>query len=190
MSGRGKLVVISGPSGAGKTSVCRVLKQLPEVEFSISATTRPMRAGERDGSDYWFLTREEFERRIAGGEFLEWASYNDNLYGTLRQPMQAALDRGKVYLVEIEVAGTQQLREHGTEGLYLFIEPPSTDELRRRLIARGSDPPAEIEQRVRIAADEIRAANEEFRGRPLYDVMVMNTDLEATVERCKELILR
>ena len=112
-TGRGKLVVISGPSGAGKTSVCRALKEHPDVEFSVSATTRAMRAGERDGVDYHFLSREDFQRRLDENQFLEWASYNGNLYGTPRWPMDAALARGKTILVEIEVKGTRQLRERG-----------------------------------------------------------------------------
>ena len=185
----GKLVVISGPSGAGKTSVCRALKQLPEVEFSVSATTRQRRRRERDGVDYHFLDRGDFERRIAAGELLEWADYNGNLYGTLRAPMEAALARGRIYLVEIEVAGTQQLREQRAEGLYLFIEPPSIDELRRRLVARGSNSAAEIGQRVAIAAEEMRLAHEQFLGKPLYDVIVVNDVLEDAIARCKELIL-
>lgn len=184
----GKLVVISGPSGAGKTSVCRALKQLPRVEFSISATTRPMRAGEQDGVDYYFLAKSDFEQRVEQGEFLEWASYNDNLYGTLRAPMEQALARGRIYLLEIEVAGTRQLREAGVPGLYVFIEPPSIDELRRRLVVRGSNAAAEIEQRVRIAEAEIEAARGELGGRPLYDFTVVNTDLEATIARVTELI--
>lgn len=185
----GKLVVISGPSGAGKTSVCRALKRLPEVEFSVSATTRRPRQRERDGRDYHFLERTDFEGRIAAGELLEWANYNGNLYGTLRAPMEDALARGKVYLVEIEVAGTQQLRTQGVEGLYLFIEPPSIDELRRRLVLRGSNSAEEIEQRVAIAAEEMRLAHEDFLGRPLYDVTVINADLDRAIARCKELIL-
>jgi guanylate kinase len=154
MSGaRGKLVVISGPSGAGKTSVCRALKQLPEVEFSVSATTRTQRQGERDGVDYHFLSRDDFQRRLSENQFLEWATYNGNLYGTPRWPMDAALARGKTFLVEIEVHGTRQLRERGVPGLYLFIAPPSLEELRRRLERRGQNDPAEIESRMRIAAD-------------------------------------
>jgi guanylate kinase len=189
MSGaRGKLVVISGPSGAGKTSVCRALKQLPEVEFSVSATTRTQRQGERDGVDYHFLSRDDFQRRLSENQFLEWATYNGNLYGTPRWPMDAALARGKTFLVEIEVHGTRQLRERGVPGLYLFIAPPSLEELRRRLERRGQNDPAEIESRMRIAADEIAAARETTAGMPLYDVVVENVDLDATIARVKELV--
>jgi len=185
---RGKLVVISGPSGAGKTSVCRALKQHPDVEFSVSATTRVRRDGERDGIDYHFLSRDDFQRRLGENQFLEWATYNGNLYGTPRWPMDQALSRGKTFLVEIEVKGTRQLRERGIEGLYVFIAPPSIDELRRRLQNRGSNDPAEIEQRVRIAVDELAAAREEVAGRPLYDVILENRDLEATIEKVRELL--
>ena len=185
---RGKLVVISGPSGAGKTSVCRVLKEDPAVEFSVSATTRPMRAGEEDGVDYHFLTREDFERRVAEDQFLEYAEYNGNLYGTPRWPMDAALERGKTFLVEIEVDGTRQLRRRGVHGLYVFIEPPSIAELRSRLQRRGTNGAEEIDQRVRIAAEEIRAAREEVEGAPLYDRFVENSNLEATIGRVKELL--
>ncbi len=185
---RGKLVVISGPSGAGKTSVCRALKQHPDVEFSVSATTRVQRDGERDGIDYHFLSRDDFQRRLGENQFLEWATYNGNLYGTPRWPMDQALARGKTFLVEIEVKGTRQLRERGIEGLYVFIAPPSIDELRRRLLHRGSNDSAEIEQRVRIAVDELAAAREEVAGRPLYDVILENRDLEVTIQKVRELL--
>lgn len=189
MSGaRGKLVVISGPSGAGKTSVCRALKQHPEVEFSVSATTRRMRDGERDGVDYHFLSRDDFQRRLSENQFLEWATYNGNLYGTPRWPMDAALARGKTFLVEIEVKGTRQLRERGIEGLYVFIAPPSIAELRRRLVNRGSNDPVEIEQRVRIAEEELAAARDNVAGRPLYDVTIENVDLDQTIRAVKELL--
>jgi guanylate kinase len=185
---RGKLVVISGPSGAGKTSVCRALKQAPGVEFSVSATTRAMRAGEREGIDYHFLSREDFQRRLAENQFLEWATYNGNLYGTPRWPMDQALAQGRTFLVEIEVKGTRQLRERGQEGLYVFIAPPSIDELRRRLQLRGSNDAAEIEQRVRIAEDELAAARESVGGRPLYDVILENRDLDQTIAAVQALL--
>ncbi|MBM4061942.1 MAG: guanylate kinase [Planctomycetes bacterium] len=187
-TGQGKLVVISGPSGAGKTSVCRALKRRPDVEFSVSATTRQLRAGERDGVDYHFLTREDFQRRAAANQFLEWASYNGNLYGTPRWPMDQALARGRVFLLEIEVAGTRQLRERGVPGLYVFIAPPSLAELRCRLEKRGSNGAAEIDQRLRIAEAEMAAARELVAGAPLYDVTVTNRDLDATIREVERLI--
>lgn len=185
---QGKLVVISGPSGAGKTSVCRVLKEEAEVEFSISATTRQMRDGEQDGVDYHFLTRETFEQRLAEDQFLEHAEYNGNLYGTPRWPMDAALARGKTFLVEIEVEGTRQLRRRGVPGLYLFIQPPSIEELRERLERRGTNGAEEIAQRVAIAAQEITAAREQVEGAPLYDHFVENEDLDETIGRVKGLL--
>ena len=165
---QGKLVVISGPSGAGKTSVCRVLKDDPEVEFSVSATTRQMREGEQDG--------------------VEHAEYNGNLYGTPRWPMDDALARGKTFLVEIEVEGTRQLRRRGVEGLYLFIHPPSIEELRQRLERRGTNGAEEISQRVAIAEEEIAAAREQLEAGPLYDHFVENAELEETIGRVKELL--
>ncbi len=184
----GRLVVVSGPSGSGKTSVCRALKQRPDVEFSVSATTRAMRQGERDGVDYHFLSRDDFQRRVAENQFLEWASYNGNLYGTPRWPMDQALARGKTFLLEIEVKGTRQLRERGIPGLYLFIAPPSLGELRIRLEKRGSNDPAEIAQRLRIAEDELAAAREIVAGVPMYDVTVENRDLTETIRSVEALI--
>jgi guanylate kinase len=185
---QGKLVVISGPSGAGKTSVCRALKELPEVEFSVSATTRPMRVSEQHGVDYHFLTREQFEARLGEDQLLEHAEYNGNLYGTPRWPMDDALQRGKTFLVEIEVDGTRQLRRRGVDGLYLFIVPPSIAELRERLERRGTNARDEIEQRVKIAEQEIAAAREQEAGVALYDHFVENVDLAATIERVRELL--
>jgi guanylate kinase len=186
----GRMVVVSGPSGAGKTSVCRALKERPGVEFSVSATTRPMRAGEREGVDYHFLTRDEFEVRVRRGEFLEWASYNDNLYGTLRAPMTQALDAGRTFLLEIEVEGTRQLRSQRVPGLYLFIAPPSLAALRERLEKRGTNSRGDIDARVRIAEQEIAAATGTVDGRPLYDHTIVNDRLDATIRRVEELIGR
>jgi len=185
---RGRLVVISGPSGAGKTSVCRALKQRPEIEFSVSATTRPMRAGERDGVDYHFLDRAEFERRVAAGEFLEHALYSGNYYGTLRAPMDQAFAAGHVFVLEIEVEGTRQLRAQRLPGLYVFIAPPSLQALRERLQKRGTNAPPEIETRMRIAEQELRAARELVDGAPLYDHHIVNEVLDVTVRRVEELI--
>lgn len=180
-AGGGKLVVISGPSGAGKTSVCRALKQLPGVEFSVSATTRAKRPGEQDGVDYYFLGQVEFERRVAAGEFLEWARYNRNCYGTLKAPMQRALAAGRTFVLEIEVQGTRQLRAANVPGIYVFIVPPSLEALRQRLRSRGADSDADIEARLAIAAEELQAAG-------IYDHVVVNQELDATIRAVAELI--
>lgn len=177
----GKLVVISGPSGAGKTSVCKKLKVDPRVEFSVSATTREIRPGEVDGVDYHFLSAEDFRRREENGEFLESAEYNGNHYGTLRKPMEDALAAGRVFILEIEVQGTQQLRDHGVEGDYIFIVPPSMEELRQRLVDRKTNTDAEIEERLGIAAEEMKAAR-------LYDCQVPNDVLDDAVEAVRQRI--
>jgi guanylate kinase len=178
---RGKLVVISGPSGAGKTSVCRELKKDPRVTFSISATTRPRRNAEEDGRDYHFLGEEDFLARRAAGEFLESARYNDHYYGTLRAPMVEALAAGQNFVVEIEVQGTRQLRENGVQGIYIFVVPPSLEELQRRLEKRGTESAAQIQERMRIAAEELEAGE-------LYDHEVVNEDLQETIREVKGLI--
>jgi len=181
MADRGRLIVLSGPSGAGKTSVVQALKTDPRVVFSVSATTRPMRGGERDGVDYHFLSREEFDDRLERGEFLEWAEYNNNAYGTLRGPMEEALATGHTFVLEIEVDGTKQLRDQGVEGQFVFLVPPSLDALRQRLADRGQNTPEDIEQRLAIAKREMEAA-------PLYDHVVENHELERTVAEVKRLI--
>ena len=176
---RGKLVVISGPSGAGKTSVCRELKKEPGVEFSVSATTRAMRPAETNGVDYHFLGHDEFRRRQAAGDFLESALYNGNFYGTLRQPMDAALAAGQIFIVEIEVQGTQQLRDADVEGDFIFIVPPSLEELRRRLVNRHANTAEEIEARMQIAVQEMTAES-------LYDCSISNDVLSDTIAAVKQ----
>jgi guanylate kinase len=170
-SRRGKLLVVSGPSGSGKSTINARLRRHPRVEFSISATTRQPRKGETDGVDYHFLTVEEFERRRDAGEFLEHAEVHGNYYGTLRAPVDAALEAGQVFLLEIDVQGAGQLVDAGVEGLYLFIDVPSLEELRRRLESRGTDSKEVIERRLAGAERERKA-----RGR--YDHVIVNDDLE------------
>lgn len=178
---RGKLVVLSGPSGAGKTSIVQAIRRDPGVVFSVSATTRAMRGGEENGVDYEFLSRQEFEARRDRGEFLEWAEYNDQLYGTLRTPLEAALAAGRIFVLEIEVDGTQQLRDQDVDGQFIFIVPPSLDALRERLQARGQNTPQDIERRLAIARREMEAAR-------LYDHVVKNVVLEDTVAEVRRLI--
>lgn len=179
--GPARLVVISGPSGSGKTTVVRNLRTDHRVTFSVSATTRQQREGERDGVDYHFLSREAFESGMAKGEFLETAYYNGNLYGTLRAPMERALAAGRLFVLEIEVQGTRLLRDQGVQGLYVFLVPPSLEVLRERLVRRGQNSPQEIEARLAIAAEEMRA-------RDLYDVVIVNEDIEKTIHQVRQVI--
>ena len=180
-SARGRMVVISGPSGSGKSTICKRLLLDPAVVFSVSATTRAKRPGENDGRDYHFLTREEFKRRVERGEFLEHAEVYGNMYGTLRAPMEKVLSQGKIYLLEIDVQGANQLRALGEPGTYVFIAPPDFEELRRRLSSRGTETPEMLERRLHKAEDE-------WRERVKYDHVVVNDDLDRTVGEVRKLI--
>lgn len=175
------MVVISGPSGSGKSTICKRLLEDPRVVFSVSATTRSMRPGEVDGRDYHFLSKEEFRQRIERGEFIEHAEVFGNMYGTLRKPMEAALARGQIYLLEIDVQGALQLKALGEPGLYIFIAPPNFDELRRRLVKRNTETPEVLERRLHKAEDE-------YRERHKYDHVVVNDDLEQTVAQIRTLL--
>ncbi|MBK8975542.1 MAG: guanylate kinase [Planctomycetes bacterium] len=181
MTQRGRLVVISGPSGAGKTTVCRALRRDPRVQFSVSATTRRKRDGEVDGVDYRFLTQAGFDAALARDEFLESATYNGNRYGTLRAPMEEALAAGRVFVLEIEVQGTRQLRARGVDGIYVFVVPPSLAELERRIRARGQNTEEEI-------ADRLRIAEEELRAKDLYDHVIENDDLDRALAEVRRVI--
>jgi len=171
---KGKMLVISGPSGSGKTTICKRLLEDPRVRFSVSATTRQPRPGEVDGRDYHFVTRDEFKQWMAEGAFIEHADVYGNMYGTLRRPMEEALARGEVYLLEIDVQGALQLKTLGEPGLYVFIAPPDFDELRRRLVARKTEAPAVLERRLQKAEDE-------WRERTKYDFIVVNDVVERAV---------
>lgn len=177
----GRMLVISGPSGAGKSTICRKLLEDPRVQFSVSATTRKPRPGEVDGRDYRFLSRDDFRRMISEGAFLEHAEVYGNLYGTLRAPVRDALAKGKVYLLEIDVQGANQLRALGEPGLYVFIAPPDFEELRKRLVARGTEAPEVLERRLHKAEDE-------WRERVNYDHIVVNDDLPRAVAEVRRLV--
>jgi guanylate kinase len=140
-----------------------------------------MRRGERNGVDYWFMATDEFARRVAAGEFVEHAIYSGNRYGTLRAPLEAARAAGRVFVLEIEVQGTKQLREAGLDAIYLFVAPPSLEEIRRRLVARGTDDEAEIERRLAIAERELEAQE-------LYDHVVVNRDLDTAIAEVRRLV--
>jgi guanylate kinase len=157
----GKVFVITGPSGVGKgTLIERLLERIPDLELSVSATTRPPRAGEVDGRDYHFLTPEEFERRVETGDFLEHATYIGHRYGTLREEVERRLEEGRSVVLEIEVQGARQVRDAMPEAVQIFIAPPDPKALRNRLEARGTDSPEAIERRLRTAEIELEAQGE------------------------------
>ncbi len=172
-----RVIVITGPSGVGKGTLIRgLLERVPCLTLSVSATTRAPRPGERDGTDYHFLTPREFERRVAGGDFVEHATYSGASYGTLRSELDRRLHDGVPVVLEIEVQGARQVRETVPEALAVFIAPPSRDALRARLVGRGTDAADQIEQRLQTAERELEA-------QPEFTRVVVNDRLEdATAE--------
>ncbi len=179
-----RVFVVTGPSGVGKGTLIRgLMERLPQLELSISATTRPPRAGERDGVDYHFLGQEEFERRVAAGEFLEHASYAGRRYGTLRDELERRVQAGVPVVLEIEVQGARQIRASLPEAVQVFIVPPSLDALRERLVGRGTDDPGEVERRLLVAEQELAA-------QPEFAHVVVNDRLEDALATLVELVER
>jgi guanylate kinase len=169
--------VITGPSGVGKGTLIRgLMERLPALELSVSATTRAPRPGEQDGVDYHFLTREEFDRRVREGAFVEHADYAGRSYGTLRSELDARVQAGAPVVLEIEVQGARQVRASVPDAVQVFIAPPSLEELRTRLIGRGTDDPEEVERRLRVAAEELTA-------QPEFAHVVVNDRLQDALEQ-------
>jgi guanylate kinase len=169
------LLVLSSPSGGGKTTIARNLLQArDDLGYSVSATTRPRREGEREGADYYFLTREEFLRRVDAGEFLEWATYAGNLYGTLRREIEGIFARGRTAVLDVEIEGARQIRANFPNSLHLFVLPPSAEVLVDRLAGRNTESPAVVRERISRAADELAAVAE-------YDYAIFNEDLVLAV---------
>lgn len=178
---RGRLLVVTGPGGVGKgTAVTELARRRPDLEVSVSATTRPPRPGEIDGVHYHFLTDDDFRARVAAGQFLEWAEFNGRCYGTLRGPVDAACARGRVVLLEIEVQGARQVRQRDARAVLVFVAPPSRDELAARLRARG-EAPEEIARRLDIAEWELSQADD-------FDHIVVNDDLDKCVSELERIL--
>ncbi|WP_144500042.1 guanylate kinase [Bacillus pumilus] len=184
MKERGLLIVLSGPSGVGKGTVRQAIfsQEDTKFEYSISVTTRKPREGERNGVDYFFKSREEFEHMIENKKLLEWAEYVGNYYGTPVDYVEQTLSEGKDVFLEIEVQGALQVREAFPEGLFIFLAPPSLSELQNRIITRGT----ESEELIRNRMD---AAKEEIEMMDAYDYVVENDDVELACERIKAIVL-
>ena len=180
----GHVFVITGPSGVGKGTLIRgLLERVPGLELSVSATTRPPRPGERDGVDYHFLSDEEFDRRVANGEFVEHARYSGHKYGTLRSELERRMAEAAGVVLEIEVEGARQIRAAMPEAVQIFIAPPSVEALRARLVGRGTDAPEDVEARLATALEELEAEKE-------FGYVVVNDRLEQATEELADIVRR
>ncbi|MCJ7472859.1 MAG: guanylate kinase [Actinobacteria bacterium] len=183
MTTKASLFVISGPSGSGKSSlIADVLKDLDNFEKSISATTRSIRRGEKDGVQYHFISKEDFEKQVGECSFLEWAEYSGYYYGTPKKFVDDKLAAGVNVILEIEVQGAMQVMESRTCAYYIFIVATTTGELRERLLKRGTDSPAEIEKRMVIAEEELKYKKH-------YDCIIVNNNYNEALQNLKDVLL-
>lgn len=179
----GLIYVISAPSGAGKTSICKeILKMTPGLQPSVSYTTRRARTGELDGFDYHFVDKEEFMQMVADDKLAEWAEVHGNCYGTARHTLEEAARKGEDVLLEIDYQGAEQLRNNGVDGVFIFILPPDMNELRKRLDIRNTDDEEVIERRMANAREEIAAS-------VTFDYLVINDVLESAIDRVKAIMV-
>lgn len=180
---QGLLIVLSGPSGVGKGTVRKALfeRATHEIEYSISMTTRPMRAGEVDGKDYYFVTKEEFERNIQAGNLLEYANFVGNYYGTPASKVFEQINNGHEVLLEIDVEGAMQVKQKAKNAIFIFLAPPNIQALFNRLNHRGTETPEVIKERVNKSLREINMANE-------YDYIVVNDEVENAVDKILSII--
>ncbi|MPQ42457.1 guanylate kinase [Clostridium tarantellae] len=180
---KGVLIVISGPSGAGKGTICKALLEKNEDIFiSVSATTRNPREGEVDGVNYHFLSKEQFLRRVEEDDFLEWAEVYGNYYGTPKSNVEKLLDEGKNVILEIDIQGALKVKEKAREGVFIFILPPSMEELKQRIIKRGSETPESLMTRFKSAYQEINYVSK-------YNYAVVNDNVEDAVNKIESVLI-
>ncbi|MFM2063986.1 MAG: hypothetical protein RLZZ507_3657 [Cyanobacteriota bacterium] len=178
----GKLIVLTGPSGVGKGTLMQKLLQLhPELYYSVSVTTRSPRPGEINGKNYYFITRSKFEQLVAQGEFLEWAEFAGNYYGTPRAAVLDHIQSGKLVILEIELEGARQIRASFSKALSIFILPPSFSELEKRIRGRGQDTEEAIARRLKRAQEEINAADE-------FDIQIVNDDFKTALNQIETVL--
>ena len=179
---KGLLLVVSGPSGAGKGTICKaLLNKNDKIKLSVSATTRKPRNGEVHGVNYFFLEKEEFTTMIENGEFLEYAQIYDNFYGTPKSAIIECLEKGQDVILEIEMQGAKQIKEVYPEGVFIFVLPPSLEELKSRIVGRGTETQEEIEKRFSCAFEEINQIVN-------YDYFIVNEDIEKSVNDVEAII--
>ena len=179
---KGLLLVLSGPAGVGKGTVCGALrKEETDIQYSVSATTRKPRAGEVDGVNYFFKSHEQFQTMIVENKLLEWAEYVGNFYGTPVDYVRETLDKGQDIILEIEVQGAMKVRERFPEGVFIFLMPPSLAELRNRIVGRGTETAEVIDQRMTVAKEEIDLMK-------MYDYVVENDAVDGAVNRIKSIV--
>jgi guanylate kinase len=177
-----KVFVITGPSGVGKGTLIRdLLSRVPDLELSVSATTRAPREGEVDGREYHFLAPDEFEQRVEEKDFLEFATYSGHRYGTLRSEVERCLEHGRSVVLEIEVQGAQQVRAAKPDSVQIFIAPPDPAVLRERLIGRGTDSTAAIDERLKVAEQELAAQDD-------FDHQIVNSEVERAAAELVEVV--
>lgn len=184
MKMKGKLIIFSAPSGSGKSTIVNaLLKKRNDLEFSISATSRAPRGTEQNGKEYYFLTPDEFRKKIENDELLEWEEvYKDTYYGTLKSEVERITSQGKNVVFDVDVVGGSNIKKmYGDKALAIFIQPPSIEELQKRLVSRGTDSPEKIKERVAKASQELTYADK-------FDVIIVNDDLEKAVQETERAI--
>ncbi|UUZ95840.1 guanylate kinase [Paenibacillus sp. P25] len=179
---KGILIVLSGPSGVGKGTVCKALRaKAPGLVYSVSATTRPPREGEAEGVNYFFKSREQFQQLIEQDQMLEWAEYVGNYYGTPRKFVEDTLNSGKDIILEIEVQGALKVKQKFPEGVFIFLLPPSPPELENRIVGRGTESEESIRSRMSVALEEIRLMEH-------YDYAIVNDQVDCACERIQSIL--